>query len=169
MPRCTTHAKYIPRLFGGGKEEKITTCHSFFILFLQRWRLSLQMLGCDRVFHFWGCVGVSLSSHREPSRQLAKGTGTCHPVAGEYGPHPSPTGLPQGGRRILLWSGLDPKQERDFTSSYGKLPKLLALLNQTRGWGRTVCGGGGAPMCHGETMWTFRKHTLGSHSCVTTW
>lgn len=31
------------------------------------------MLGYDGFFHFWWCVGVSLSSHREPGRQLAEG------------------------------------------------------------------------------------------------
>lgn len=120
---------------GGRRQLQLT---ALFILFLQRWRLPLLMLGCDRFFHFWGCVGGSLSSHREPSRQLAEGTGTCHPDAHESHAHPSPSGLPQGGGLILLCSGLEPKQERDLTNSYGKLPKLPALLHQTWGWGMTV-------------------------------
>lgn len=131
------------RIFRCGRGKTITSPYSFFILFLQRWRWPLLMLVYDRFFHFWRWVGGSLSSHKEPGRQLAEGTGTCHPVAHESRAHPSPSGLPQGGRLILLWSGLDPKQEWDFTNSSGKIPKLLALLNQTWGWGMTVGGGWG--------------------------
>lgn len=157
MPKCTPHTKSKPRLFRGGKET-ITTHYSFFILFLQRWRLPLLIFDYDRFFHFWGCVGGTLSSHKEPRRQLAEGT--CHPVAHKSA-HPSPSGLPQGGRLILLWSG----QERDFTNSSGKLPKLLALLNPTWGWGMTVGGGGEAPTCLGESMQTFRNRSRLTFLC----
>lgn len=89
------------------------------------------MLGYDRFFHFWGCVGVSLSSHRKPGRQLAEGTGTCHPVALNTA-HTLPL---QGSLKVagLFYPALGSIQSRgriSLTFMYDKRPKLLALLNQ---------------------------------------